>query len=250
MENQRLISICDLDDMLIQSGRKSLPTDKAVCFHDGQPVSFMSKPQLALFTWLTQSTRLIPCTGRTVESFKTIELPFTDHAICSFGGVILDRQGAVIQAWNDHITACAAEHESELRRVHAQITDLLGRQHPELQIKLRQDAGNTLYLNIKDPLRRDDVIELLPWQLEGIVQEDRGWWMHMNGRNLAICPPFLGKDKAVAWFIENLAGEYDCVFGLGDSMSDLPFMGLANFALMPTQSQAFRCLKPAAPAHC
>lgn len=238
---KQILALCDLDDSLVAAGSEHKPGYKPVCFHEGSAVTFMSPAQQVLYAMLRQTTRLIPCTGRTVNSFRTIQLDFDDYVICSFGGMILDPQGMPVPGWQEHIKAAAAAAEQELRRIYQEVHAMFSPHYPSFRFALREDGGNLLYINIKDSSREEDM-NLLPWQIEGIVPEADGWWMHVNGRNLAICPPFLGKKHAVSWLLENLIPEAErqCVLALGDSFSDLPFMGLANFAIMPSESQAFR----------
>ena len=52
-------------------------------------------------------------------------------------------------------------------------------------------------------------------------------------------PPIVSKAAAVTYFLENLADDPAFVVGIGDSLSDLPFMALTDIAMLPTNSQAF-----------
>lgn len=66
-----------------------------------------------------------------------------------------------------------------------------------------------------------------------------GWTDHRNGNNVALMPPYLGKRHAVAHILPGLRNRFPDapVIGIGDSRTDAPFMGLCDFAMMPTRSQ-------------
>ena len=63
--------------------------------------------------------------------------------------------------------------------------------------------------------------------------------MHRNGNNAAFLPPFLGKEHAVAYLLPELRRRHPDapVIGIGDSLTDAPFMQLCDFAMMPAGSQ-------------
>jgi hypothetical protein len=66
-----------------------------------------------------------------------------------------------------------------------------------------------------------------------------GWTIHRNGNNAALMPPWLGKAHAVAALLPRLrAAHPDApVIGIGDSLTDAPYMALCDFAMMPKGSQ-------------
>lgn len=66
-----------------------------------------------------------------------------------------------------------------------------------------------------------------------------GWTLHLNDNNAALLPPHLGKQHAVAYLLTRLRSEHPDapVIGIGDSLTDAPFMALCDFAVLPTRSQ-------------
>ena len=68
------------------------------------------------------------------------------------------------------------------------------------------------------------------------------WTLHRNGNNVAFMPPFLGKDRAVASFLPALRDRFPTapVIGIGDSLTDAPYMALCDFAMTPAGSQLAR----------
>ena len=66
-----------------------------------------------------------------------------------------------------------------------------------------------------------------------------GWTDHRNGNNIALMPPYLGKRHAVERLLPRLRAAHGDlpVLGIGDSLTDAPFMAACDFAMMPVGSQ-------------
>jgi hydroxymethylpyrimidine pyrophosphatase-like HAD family hydrolase len=238
----RRIAFCDLDDMLFQSRRKSDGDDltPVVFQSNGTPISFQTRQQRALFQLLSATTRLIPTTGRGTKWMQRVKLPFSDYAICSFGAVILTPQGTPDPGWH-HLISKQVEQCNQGLTFYR---DLAAAESRRLCIDVRMntavDQGLELYVTVKHRQRNAEELAQLAVAIESVLQQ--GWWLHVNGRNMAICPPFLAKEKAVAYFLSELAGPHDLVLGLGDSLSDVGFMSACDFAVSPVNSQIFSSL--------
>jgi hypothetical protein len=60
---------------------------------------------------------------------------------------------------------------------------------------------------------------------------------------MALLPPFLSKAAAVAFFLERFGGEAPFLtVGVGDSLTDVGFMGMCDFAITPSKSQIMSVL--------
>ena len=68
----------------------------------------------------------------------------------------------------------------------------------------------------------------------------------MPTNNLALVPRFLGKERAVRHVIRHHLGpEPVLTLGMGDSLSDIPFLSACDFSVVPTASQLARqCFDP------
>jgi hypothetical protein len=69
-----------------------------------------------------------------------------------------------------------------------------------------------------------------------------GWTDHRNDNNIALLPPWLGKQNAVAHVLPRLRARFPDarLIGIGDSLTDAPFMRICDFAMLPTHSQLAR----------
>ncbi len=98
-----------------------------------------------------------------------------------------------------------------------------------------------LYVNAKHNGKNLAELRKLALMLNASLPD--GWKLHYNGNNLAAMPAYLGKEYAVEYYLKNLAPAHSFVLGLGDSFTDLGFMGLCDYAITPTRGQVFDRLK-------
>lgn len=245
VEKPSVISLCDLDDSLFQSARKAGNSEGAIPVvrsSSGREIAFQTREQQALSAWLFATSRVIPTTGRSSKWVSRVDLPFADYAICSFGGIILTPEGKPEPRWYSHIENQCRLHQAEMEALAAFCRDTVQSLGFDVRVKISTDQGLPLSISLKHN-KRDETETA---QLAAVIKEHLPpqWWMHLNGRNMAVCPPFLGKDIAVKWFLAELAGPHDLVVSLGDSLSDLVYMTLSDFALVPVKpaSQIFAAL--------
>jgi hypothetical protein len=107
----------------------------------------------------------------------------------------------------------------------------------KLRVRVLEEEGLPLYVLAKHP---DGDAEALAAAIDRVVPEvPPGWTVHRNGNNAAFLPPFLGKQHAVAFLLPELRRQHPDapVIGVGDSLTDAPFMALCDFAMMPGRSQ-------------
>jgi hypothetical protein len=234
----RAIALVDLDDTLFQTLRKcpsDVPHDALVPLgfaRDGSPLSYATPRQQSFIAWLSDTAWFVPVTARSRDALNRVRIPFT-AAICAHGGMIVGEDGAPDAEWRAHIAAEAAQHRPALEALAAQVT-AAGR---DLAVRILTEEGIGLYLLVKDPGQDEHVlnaaIDQVAHRLPG------GWTLHRNGNNAAFMPPFLGKAKAVEALLPRLRARHPDapVIGIGDSLTDAPFMAMCDFAMMPPRSQ-------------
>ncbi len=247
-DTPRAVVFVDLDDTLFSTLRKTpAPVGPAVAHRrDGAPLSYMSSAQRALFALLSAAGMLVPTTGRNVEAYRRIALPFTGPVICSFGGVILTADGIPEPRWHALISAEAARHTDALLGLVEPVLRLGDRLGADVRARAIEDAGNPLYLSVKHNQDDGAALARVANQVHPLVPP--GWRVHHNDNNLAVMPPYLGKERAVAWFRAELAPPGALAIGIGDSLSDLPFMAACDFAMAPSGSQVLAAWRDAAMA--
>ena len=234
----------DLDDTLFQSLEKCDGQDglqPAAFLKDGSPISYTTEGQRAFIAFARDGMTMIPATARNINAFQRVELPFDSWAVLDYGGIVLRPGGEVDQAWLARMrgamqTALPGLQElAGLIDVWAERTGFAGR------ARMIEDCDTPFYLVVKDPEKIAERLEpierevVAPW----IAAENREYFIHRNGNNLAILPNALNKSHAVAYVTEQLRAEHGDIltFGIGDSKSDARFMAACDYALVPRGTQ-------------
>lgn len=234
------LAFLDLDGTVICSKRGRWGDYlEPVAFNDrGEPTSFTNRQQRDLLGVLSTGFHLIPVTARDTADYRRVKLEFNHYAICSFGAVILTPAGEVEPTWHRLVSERAERERDSLANIFQLATATAASLDLHVRVELMEDVGLQLYVNAKqvDSAEEGELDQLADAMREHLP---RGWWTHANGNNIAFLPPFLGKEQAVKWFVDNLAGPHSMRIALGDSLSDLGFMALAHMAIAPVNSQIF-----------
>jgi hypothetical protein len=236
----RAIALVDLDDTLFQTLGKCPPDVAPEALHplgyatDGSPLSYATPRQLSFLSWISDSTLLVPVTARSRNALERVRIAWTS-AICAHGGMILDGRGGSDPLWRARMAAEAKAHSASLAA-------LCGRVRSEargapVRVRVLEEDEVPLYVLAK---HSEGDSEALAAVIDRVVPEvPAGWTVHRNGNNAAFLPPFLGKEHAVAFLLPELRRRHPDapVIGIGDSLTDAPFMQLCDYAMMPTGSQ-------------
>ncbi|MFS0735858.1 hypothetical protein ABC347_02295 [Sphingomonas sp. 1P06PA] len=234
----RAIALVDLDDTLFQTLRKCPPGLAETALTplgyavDGSPLSYATPSQMALIGWLCETTRFVPVTARGLDALRRVRIPF-QAAVCAHGGVVLGDDGAIDAQWAAHAAAASHAIAPDLER----LAGSLSAAAPTLRVRVLTEGETPLYVLAKHP-DADDVA--LHAAVDGVAdQVPPGWTIHRNGNNVAIMPPWLGKQHAVAHLLPRLRAAHPDVpvIGIGDSITDAPFMAQCDFAMVPRGSQ-------------
>lgn len=233
------IIFSDLDDTIFQTARKmeSLPDPERLASEalNGSH-SYMSEGQCVMMDWLLGSTRFIPVTARSTEALSRCTLPFADYRICSNGAVILMPDGTADQEWLEKTT----QHAHAAQDVFNAMIDFVAGQRPAGRYRCWtvEEFGTGYYFCVKSnegAQALDDVEEGLS-ALAGthLVR-------HRNDNNLSFTPAEISKQLAVEYLSAQLLQNGPLpVFGMGDSLTDLPFMATCDMLVIPRKSQISR----------
>lgn len=228
--------LTDLDDTLFQTLEKC-PSDRRglkqmSSLIDGSPSGFATPMQQYFLRWIESAT-VVPVTARGRDVLARVAIAQAP-AIASNGGCILLADGALDLAWHENLAAQAANSAPVLDVYRLLTAPLCTTRFRHWSV---EENGLDLYVVIKSNARDHEALAELEQELAATLPF--GWRCHRNGNNLAYLPPWLSKRHAVHYMIEAVRAETPDrpVIGIGDSISDVGFMDLCDFAMAPTRSQ-------------
>lgn len=233
--------LTDLDDTLFQTARK-MPLDAAKIPAaqglQGGVISFMHPWQHDFIHWALGCMHVVPVTARGIESFQRVQLPFQHAAVCVHGAAILNPQGMLDADWHAHMRQQLAPYQPRLPALLAsalQTGEMLGL---SLRGWLESVEDSAAYLVVKSNASRPEDLQQLLHTLRETL-DLHGFYIHMNANNLALLPDPVNKRAAAAEILRRHTAVHGRVpvLGLGDSVSDLGFMRLCDFAAFPPHSQ-------------
>lgn len=242
----------DLDDTIFQTLRKcpEARSLRPVAFlSNGDAISYATESQLRLVESLALNWRIIPTTARNRDAFSRVCLPiaFADGAILNHGATIIEPDGAPDPFWRERMREQLAPFVSLFETLEARLSDLARHRDLDLKIRIIQEDDEPYYIVVKH--READSKALQEFCDECVRPRLSGFgvqfYLHLNDNNLAILPAVVNKANAVAFLIERLRDWHGEVMtlGMGDSLTDLDFMALCDYAMIPRKSQlheAFR----------
>ena len=238
--NQPVV-LTDLDDTLFQTRHKIAETEtdlQLAATSTNGCHSYMTPTQASMVEWLIGSTRLIPVTARSTRALARCQIPFTDWMIASNGAVILDPAHRPDEHWQSHIKGVASRYREQLQSCDA-VTSGLNMQGA-FRHWLVEEFNQPVYFCAKsngDPTWLDQLTD----HLAPII--NAGLSIHRNGSTLSITPPGISKAAAVEYLLgQDTDLNAGPVFAMGDGLTDLPFMGLADMMMTPPGSQIDRSI--------
>jgi len=234
----------DLDDTLLQTRRKcpsSGPLVEAAVDREGRPLSFHSQEQRLLLQLFAPCT-LIPVTGRNSEALgRILSLSFSSYRITGHGALIWNADNTLIPAWENNVGQEALIWEPRMQH----LLTIIGNFHRakrlgELRFHIVYDAGIPAYLSVKGCPEQISMVEST---ISPLWVQEMGGVIHYNDHNMALLPPYANKGRAVRYVME-LIREYceapPLFIGMGDSVTDLPFLKACHYAVTPQNSQIQR----------
>jgi len=242
----RIVVFLDLDDTLFQTRPKCPPgvaLSPGALDHAGQPLSFMTARQERLLE-LFRGATIIPTTARNLPAFRKVTVPFDSYAILDFGGVVLLPDRSLDTEWDAQIRPRAVEVGPELERVRATMQEYSEVHRLGARIRIIWDYEMPLNVLAKHPAADISALERL--RREALLDLDtERFFIHANDNNLSVVPRFLGKEQGVRYICERyLRDEPVLTVGVGDSLTDGPFLDLCDYAMLPLGCQLWRHLLP------
>lgn len=237
----RPLLLTDLDDTLFQTARKMpINSDRIPAAQglNGETICFMYQWQQEFINWALGCMTVIPVTARGIESFQRVHLPFEHGAVCVHGAAILTPSGTLDANWHLHIKKELESYQARLVNMLATILQIGETIELSLRGWLEYTQDTVAYLVIKSNAAKEEELAKLLNTLRQTISLE-GFYTHMNGNNLAILPKAVNKRAAAMEILRQHTAKYGRVpvFGMGDSISDLGFMRLCDFAAFPPNSQ-------------
>jgi len=235
------IYLTDLDDTLFRSIAKHPDTvglsrvTTATNGHHGH----MNAAQQGLFAALRSTGHVIPVTARSSDAFARVHLDFgTGRAVLANGAVVRDETGRPDPDWSDHTGRIGRRFDPLFGEMSALVRAEFGEAVRSWVVK---EEGAPVYfcvkMNAAEEVAVRDGITTARDLLSGRLDLS-GMWAHVNGNNLSFTPIGISKRDACLHLIERLGDRGGApLIGLGDSLTDLPFMGLCDFMMIPSRSQ-------------
>ncbi len=241
-EMKRIFLFADIDDNLITSSRTA-PLDSAQPIawdNKGAVCGFLTPKQQMMLDWFKAGCEVVPTTARSTDAYRRFHLPMRRYAITAFGGTILGASGQSLASWRKAVEQAAASTTPVLTALHALVSEAATGDGIDARSAVVSEDGIDMFLSVKHNQRNQEELAFLHRLVAAAAPV--GWSAHLNGNFLAVYPPHLGKEKAVRWFIDNIVPEGSVTIGMGDSLTDLPFMHLCDYILMPNGTQNSRAL--------
>ncbi len=234
----------DLDDTLFQTPIKvpnATDLEPVAYLKSGDPISYTTAKQRALFAMFSRDMTLIPTTARNHDAMSRVDLSFNSYTIIDFGGVVLKPDGSVDAAWAEIISSDMAQAVNGLNAIKILIDDYAVAEDLKARARVVEDCATPFYTLVKDPDKQASNLEqierdvVLPW----LAGEGKSFNVHRNANNLAILPNTLNKARAVAYVRRQLEAEHGEIltFGMGDSTSDARFMASCDYTIIPKGTQ-------------
>lgn len=240
----------DLDDTLFQTRKKlppGLPVAPAALDKKGVPQSFSTSQQSALISlFSSQGASIIPVTGRNQTAFDRHVLNadlFSGLRILSHGAIVSDCDGRMYEPWRDYLldNYDLEDWSGKLKSALTEVQSIVARLSLRLRCRVICEHGIVAYVSIKAENYDHAESLLLTLKNEIAAALPNGVRVHTNGNNLALLAPYASKERAVRFVINELRlSANDLVIGLGDSISDFPFLREAHFGMFPIGSQIDR----------
>jgi hydroxymethylpyrimidine pyrophosphatase-like HAD family hydrolase len=244
---RNLIYLTDLDDTLFTSrGKLRGPAGAPVTTATNGKHSYMSAAHKAAFQMMRAGGEVIPVTARSSDAFGRVHLDFgTRRAVLANGAVLLGEDGRPDEAWLAHTSGIGRAAETVMAEMIGTISEEYG---DSVRSWVVTEYDAPVYLCVKMNLEDPEQVQFSLAEIGGLLNERFDlsvFQQHVNGNNLSLTPEGISKRAACERLIETLEDRDETfLIGAGDSLTDLPFMGLCDYMMSPTGSQIANKLLP------
>jgi len=233
----RIFMFSDIDDTLIQTGRKTDFDKKTIVggyTKEGKENSFFYEGTKVLIDTLIDSDiTFIPTSARDIASYERTIFPTNPkikYAILNFGGTILINN-EIDTVWKEKMDREYNKIESIDTILNELLYDL---NNAGLNLVVKTIAD--FYISVYNKYNIDDtgILEQVKDILSDFIEKNSDFYLYENDNSFGILPNFLNKKFAVEYLIEQ--EKPILTIGAGDNLSDLDFMNLTSFQLVPNNS--------------
>lgn len=247
----RPVLFADLDDTLFRSlsrfGGETRGMTQVTTAKNGNH-SWMTPRQSMFLDWAMAALEVIPVTARSREAYARVSLSFSGPAVLSNGALIIDCNGRTDPIWQERTAEISNRFSRLLNDMLRTLQVAVHAQNIRAWIISEEDRD--IYLCVKS----NNSAELVDRDLDMaacILSESfdlAGLKVHRNANNLSLTPNELSKAAAVTHLLETRPELAERIlFGAGDSLTDLHFMSMADFMMVPPTSQIAKSLDIPAP---
>jgi hydroxymethylpyrimidine pyrophosphatase-like HAD family hydrolase len=246
--SQKLLFFSDIDDTLMQTARKTDFTKQTILWgvnKKEEPLSYIYKSTKIWLDAMIQSVEIsfIPTTARNFESYKRTHFyrdkyytSKIDMIILNFGAEII-YNNTLNKQWQEIMQNSYNSLKLNIDNLYQNANSLIEDNYSEghgIVVKII----DSYYISIYNKKDRDNTSKNI--KLEELLKEfiSDEYYLYINDSSFAILPKFLNKKFAVEFVIK----KYNPIssIGAGDNTTDLDFMKLSDFYIVPKDSQLER----------
>lgn len=232
--SNRIFFFSDIDDTLIQTRRKTNFDKKVIVGSynkEGDENSFFYEgTKIFIDAIIASGINFIPTTARNLNAYKRTVFSTNEkinYAILNFGGLILFNNKEN-KAWSKKIQS-QYDKIKPLASVYDALISSLNKQGLDLVVKIIDNYYISIYN--KNNLDNKNMLKQIRTFLDLFIRKNPDFYVYENDNSFGILPHFLNKKYAVAYIIKEFSPIL--TIGAGDNLSDLDFMQLTNFKLLP-----------------
>ncbi|MEY4531131.1 MAG: hypothetical protein RLZZ156_1852 [Deinococcota bacterium] len=233
---------CDLDNTIIRHQSRVAQTEinPVVGVNEfGLSSTVMTKADTDLYKQALEFGEIIPTTGRSMAEYQRLHalIPsFQSWAVLNHGATLL-YQNQVDQLWLKRITSAIQPMIATTLQIYQMLLSELDLS--QQKIRLHQEHSLPLYISVRCP--RDQDYSAIQNLLESLLQSLKlnvQYSLLHTGRISSILPNGINKKDAVLEVMNRLKQSSKITtLGIGDSLTDLPFMQLCDQMRYPSDSE-------------